>query len=84
MSCHVYLNIVSLNNQPCQARPTLVDINSNEALFYPFTASVDKCGGSCNIIDDPYAWVCVPNKVIKQDDKVVSIGNIWLRWQFYF
>ena len=24
---------VSLNNQPCQARPTLTDINSGEKLF---------------------------------------------------
>ena len=24
---------VSLNNRPCQARPTLIDINSNETLL---------------------------------------------------
>ena len=35
---------VSLNNRPCQARPTFVIINSNETLFYPFTASVNNCG----------------------------------------
>ena len=34
---------------------TLVGINSNEPLFYPFTVSVNKCGGSCNAIDDQYA-----------------------------
>ena len=53
-----------LNNQSCQARPTLVDINSDETLFYPFVDNVNKCGGSRNTIDDAYAWVCVPNKVI--------------------
>ena len=24
---------LALNNRPCQARPTLIDINSNETLF---------------------------------------------------
>ena len=32
-------------------------------LFYPFPNSVNKCGASCNTIDDPYARVCVPNEV---------------------
>ena len=43
------------------SKSTHVDINSNKTLFYPFT--VNKCGGSCNNIDDPYARACVPNKV---------------------
>ena len=49
------IKCVSLNNQPCHARSTLVDINSDETLFYPFTVNVNKCGGSCNAIDNPYA-----------------------------
>ena len=40
-----------------------MNINSKEALFYPFTLSVNKCGESCNIIDDAYAWVCASDKV---------------------
>ena len=46
------IKCVTLNNRPCQAIPTLVNINSDETLFYPFTVSVNNCGGSCNIIDD--------------------------------
>ena len=45
---------VSSNNRPCQARSTLVDINLNKTLFYPFTVSVNRCCGSCNAIDDLY------------------------------
>ena len=33
----------------------LVDINSDKTLFYPFIDNVNKCGGSRNTIDDPYA-----------------------------
>ena len=40
--------------------------NSNETLYYPFTLSVNKFGGSCNTINDPYIRVCVPNKVKNQ------------------
>ena len=50
---------VSLNNRPCQARPTLVNINYNEPLYYRFAVSGNRCSGSCNTIDDPYAQVCV-------------------------
>ena len=57
------ISCVSLNNHPRTAGSTLVNINSEETFFYPFTASVNKCGGSCNTIDDPYARFCVPNKV---------------------
>ena len=57
------IKCVSLNNQSYQARQKLVDINSNETLFYPFTANVNKCGGSCNTIDDLHARVCILNKV---------------------
>ena len=57
------LKCVSVNNQPRKARPTIVNISSNETLLYPFTVSVDKCGRSCNTIDDPYPRVCVSNKV---------------------
>ena len=27
-------------------------------LFFPFTVSVNKCGGSCHTIKDLYPWVC--------------------------
>ena len=46
------IKCVSLNNQPCQARLTLVNTNSDETLSYSFTVSVNKCGESCNNIDD--------------------------------
>ena len=55
-----HIKCVSLDNLTYQTRPTLVNTNSNERLYYPFTVNINKCGGSCNTIDDPYAQVCVP------------------------
>ena len=49
------MKCLTLNNQPCQARPMVVNINSDETLFCPFTVSVNKCGGRCNTTDNPYA-----------------------------
>ena len=33
---------------------------------------VKSCSGSCNTIDDPYTWVCVPNKIKNINVKVKS------------
>ena len=32
-----HVKCASLNNQPCQATPTIADINFNDILFYPLT-----------------------------------------------
>ena len=45
----------------CHAKPTFADINS--IYYYPFTVSGNEWRGSCNIIINPYAPVCVPYKV---------------------
>ena len=57
------LNCVSMNNQECKSRLKIVDINSNNPMFYPFSIKVDKCSGNCNNINDPYAKICVPDTV---------------------
>ena len=58
------LKLVSLNNEPCHTRPTVVNIDSDETLFfYLFTVRVAQCDRSCNTIDDQFARVCVLNEV---------------------
>ena len=51
--CNV-LKCVSMNNQECKVRPEIININSNETLFYPHSITISKCRGSCNN-NDPYA-----------------------------
>ena len=49
-------------NQACKVRPEIVNLNSNEPIFYPFsTSKTSKCSGSCNNINDPYAKILVPD-----------------------
>ena len=67
------IKYVSLSNHPCQAkRPTLINVNSDKTRFCPFTVSINKCGESCNIINNPYAGVCVPNKAKNMNVKVFN------------
>ena len=47
-------------------------VNSDETLFYPFTDSVNKSGGSCIIIDDSFAQH-VPNKVKHMNVKLFNL-----------
>ena len=41
--------------------------------FYALTVSVNKFSGSCNTIDNPFAWVCVSNKVKTMYVKVLNL-----------
>ena len=43
-----------MENQQCKIRYKIIDVNSDEPLFYPFSIKLNKCSGSCNGINDPY------------------------------
>ena len=55
------LSCISMNNQVCKVRPEIVNVNSNEPVFYPFSIKTSKCSGSCNNINDPYVKMCLPD-----------------------
>ena len=61
-SCNT-LECVSINDEECKTRPKIINVNSNKPLFYPYNIRVNKCSGSCNSINDPYAKLCVPDVV---------------------
>ena len=62
-----------MNSQECRIRPEIININSNEPLFYPYSIQINKCSGSCNNINDPYAKLCVTNVVKNMNLKVFSL-----------
>ena len=57
------LEYLSVINRECMPRPNILDVNegAGEALFYPYSILINKCSGSCNMLDDPTAKLCVPN-----------------------
>ena len=55
------LSCISMSNQEHKARPEIVNVNSNNPIFYPFSVKTSKCSGNCNNINDPYTKICVPD-----------------------
>ena len=62
-----------MNNQALKVRPEIVNVNSNEPVFYPFSIKISKCSGSCNNINDPYAKICVHDVVKDLNVKVFDL-----------
>ena len=52
-----------MNNQECKIRPEIINVNSNELLFYPYSIETNKFSSSGNNIYDPYVKLCVPDFV---------------------
>ena len=52
---------MSMTNQKCRPRPKIIDFNTNDPVFYPYSIKANKCSGSWNNINNPYGKVCIPN-----------------------
>ena len=66
------LECISMKNQECKVRPEIVNVNSKEPVFFPFSIKTSKCSGSCNNINNPYAKLCVPDVVKNLNIKVFN------------
>ena len=65
-----------MKNQECKVRPEIINVNSNELVFYPFTIKTSECCCSCNNINDPYANVCLPNVIKDLNVKVFNLQEL--------
>ena len=65
-----------MNNQECKVRSEIVNINSNNPIFYPFSVKTNKCRGNCNNINDPYARICVPDVVKNLNVNVFNLMSL--------
>ena len=66
------LECISIS-QECKARRKIVNVNSNNPIFYPFSIKISKCTGNCNNINDPYARTCIPDTVKNLNVKVFNL-----------
>ena len=68
------LECLSVVNQKCMPRPKILDVNEGvgETLFYPYNALLNKCSGSCNMLNNPMAKLCVPNIIKRVNMKVYN------------
>ena len=72
----VSLSCITMNNQLCKPKPEIINVNSNNSMFYPFSIKTSKCSGSYNNINDPYAKICVPDVI---EDLNVKVFNLMSR-----
>ena len=70
------LKCISMNNQGCQVRLEIINISSNESSFYPYSVKMNKCSGSCNNINDPFAKICAPDVV---QNIILKVSNLMSR-----
>ena len=61
---------LSLNDESCMVRYTLIDLNSVELKYYLFMTSLDKCNETCNVLSPKK---CVPKKT---EDINVKVFNM--------
>ena len=62
-----------MNNQECKIRSEIINVNTDEPVFYPYSTTINKCKGSCNTINDPYAKLCVPDTIKNVNVKVFNL-----------
>ena len=67
------LECISIKNQECKVRPGIINVNSNNPIFYPFSIKISKCSGNCNNINNPYEKIFVPDTIKNLNVKVFNL-----------
>ena len=67
------LSCILINNWEFKARPQIINVNSNNPIFYPFSMKTSNCSGNCNNINDPFAKNCVPDVVRNLNVKLFNL-----------
>ena len=62
-----------MNNQECKIRSEIINVNTGEPVFYPYSISVNKCKGSCNTINNLYPKLCIPDTIKNINVKVFNL-----------
>ena len=55
------LKCISMDNQERKIRSEILNVKTNKPIFYPYSIKINKCRGSCNTINVPYAKKNVKN-----------------------
>ena len=67
------LSCISKNNQECKIRSQIVNVNSEEPAFFPFSIKTNKCSSSCNNIINLHARLGVPDILKNLNARVFNL-----------
>ena len=49
--------------QQCSVKSILIHLNSNKLPYYPFVVSLDRCDGSCKILEYTHRDLCLESYI---------------------
>ena len=67
------MSCILTNNQAYKIRLQIVNVNSDDSIFYLLSIKINKCSGSCNNINDPYLSMCIPDVAKTLNVKVLNL-----------
>ena len=67
------LECISMKNQKCRVRPEIVNVSSNNPIFYPFSIKINKCSGNCNNINDLYSKIYLRDVIKNLNVKIFNL-----------
>ena len=62
-----------LNNEKCEIRPTIIDLNPAELKYYLYIVTLNKFNWSCNTFTEISKRICTPNETENVDLNVLSV-----------
>ena len=62
-----------MNNNGCKIRSEIINVNTNEPVFYLYSITINNCKDSCNTIYDLYAKLCIPDTFKNINVKVFNL-----------
>ena len=67
------LECVSMKNQECRVRLEIINLTTDEPIFYSYSITINRCWASCCIMINPYAQICFPDIIKSINVKVVNL-----------
>ena len=62
-----------MNNQECKIRSEIINVDTDERIFYPSSITINKCKSSCNTINNQYAKLGVSDTIKNINVKVFNL-----------
>ena len=70
---------LSMNNQLCMARLTLVDLNLGELNPLSFIISLSRCNRNCSTVQGPFGGISLSNKMEELNLKVFNFSILGVK-----
>ena len=79
--CHIFCRsfstkYISMNNQPCMVRLTLLDSNPDELYYYSFIIGKNRYDASCNTVDDTFRRIYFLSKMLDVNLKAFKMIKV--------